>query len=92
MNEWLTDEHFLARWLAGELTEAELETFRKDARYAQFEALAQQALLLQIPEIDIDANLQEIRAKRKPKTTQSTLIKKNRLSRQIWIPAAAILL
>lgn len=49
------DDTFLARWLAGELSEAERLALEHDPRYPALQKIADTAALLQAPEADMDA-------------------------------------
>lgn len=88
MSNFKNEDDFLARWLAGDLTKAELDRFEAHPDFALYEKLATASANLKIAPIDETANLQKIKAKRKAKAP----VKSRSLLRRVFIPAAAILL
>ncbi len=58
------DDTFLARWIAGELTEAELSEFRKSTEYSEYEKIIEGAGRLEAPSFDRQGMLDSIRSKR----------------------------
>lgn len=57
-------ENYLAKWLNNELSEAELEEFRKSEAFSTYERIARTSARLQAPEFDSEKALNELRAKR----------------------------
>lgn len=85
----LQDDTFLARWLAGELTESEMQQFRMHPDYIYFEQLARTSKNLAIPQIDKQKVLANI--KRQKSTNPKTSPTRTFFSRRFFIPAAAML-
>lgn len=89
-DDLLNDDTFLARWLAGGLTEEELNRFREHPDFAYYEQLAHQSSTIKVPAIDQAQLLKKIKAKQK-----TSLLKKDKpklFSRRLLISAAAMLL
>ncbi|MEO1022360.1 MAG: FecR domain-containing protein [Bacteroidota bacterium] len=55
MNTWKTDDTFLARWLAGELSDEERQAFEESEEFAQFKDISQTTAAFQVPAFDADA-------------------------------------
>lgn len=51
------DETFLARWMAGEVSDTELEQFRKHPDFAFYERLANSPIKIQVPKIKEEQDL-----------------------------------
>lgn len=73
MKNYDTDDTFLGRWIAGELSEEELIHFKKTDTYKQFNLINKESQLLNGPDIDVEAALQNVKQKlksepSKPKT------------------------
>jgi transmembrane sensor len=82
-----TDDTFLGRWIAGELSEEELNDFKKTDTYKQFKLINEESQKLTGPDIDVEAALQSVKQKLKPKPPKSKTI-------HLWqtISIAAILI
>lgn len=84
------DDTFLARWLSGALSDAELKQFQQHPDFPYYEQLARHASKLEIPEINQQKVKRGIEAKKTQKKRTSTP-KRRTLSRRLFIPAAAML-
>ncbi|MEY8847614.1 FecR family protein [Psychroserpens sp. XS_ASV72] len=84
-----TDETFLARWIAGELSDEELAAFKKTDAYKEFKRIDEEAQLLSGPEIDVEKALKNVQEKISTPTTTS-----KSKTIQLWqkIAVAAILI
>lgn len=82
-----TDDTFLGRWIAGELSEEELIVFKKTETYKQYQLINEESQLLSGPEIDVEAALDNVKQNITPKTSKPKTFK-------LWqtISVAAILL
>ncbi|MFC0604211.1 FecR family protein [Winogradskyella pulchriflava] len=87
MENYDTDETFLARWIAGELSEEELIAFKKTEAYKQYKLINEESRQLSGPDIDVEAALQSVKQKLEPKPSKPKTIR-------LWqtISAAAILI
>lgn len=87
MKNYDTDDTFLGRWIAGELSEEELVHFKKTETYKQYKLINEESQLLSGPEIDVEAALQKVKQNLKPKTSKPKTIR-------LWqtISIAAILI
>ncbi|AXG68309.1 fec operon regulator FecR [Kordia sp. SMS9] len=87
MKNYETDESFLGRWIAGELSEEERIAFEKTDAFRQFDVINKEAQLLDGPEIDVERALQIVKDKLASKPKKGKLIK-------LWqnISIAAILI
>lgn len=83
-----TDDTFLGRWIAGELSEEELNNFKKTETYKQFKIINEESKQLSSPDIDVEDALQKVKQKLKPKPLKS---KTNRLWETIGIAAILII-
>ena len=92
MNDFLKDERFLARWLAGELKEEELQWFRQHPDFPKYQQLIQDVEELKAPPFDEKAILQKIKAKQQSPTITNKNVNRPPLIRRLMISAAAILL
>ncbi|WP_445381476.1 FecR family protein [Robiginitalea sp. IMCC43444] len=63
-------ENYLAKWLNNELSEAELEAFRKSEAFSTYERIAKASAGLQAPEFDSEKALNELREKRTSRTSK----------------------
>ena len=54
-------ENYLAKWLSGELSEAELAEFKKSEEYASYQKLMEVSATLKAPEFDVDNALQTLK-------------------------------
>ncbi|MEL6670856.1 MAG: FecR domain-containing protein [Bacteroidota bacterium] len=90
MKPWETDETFLSRWLNGELTEAEKQTFEADPEYASYVATAQALQPFEVAPYQEKAELEKVmqRIKTQPEKAAKTVP----FRRNWWVAAAAILL
>lgn len=73
MKNYDTDETFLGRWIAGDLSDEELIQFKKTETYKQYKLINNESQLLSGPDIDVEAALQSVKQKlnskpSKPKT------------------------
>ncbi|MCL6265004.1 FecR family protein [Flagellimonas myxillae] len=57
-------ENYLAKWLSGELSEAELSEFKKSEAYASYIRLKEVSSTLEAPEFDVDQAFQQLKAER----------------------------
>lgn len=57
-------ENYLAKWLSGALSEAELAEFKKSEAYASYVKLKEVSETLEAPEFDVDQAFEELRATR----------------------------
>lgn len=87
MKNYDTDDTFLGRWIAGELSDEELIEFKKTETYKQFTLINKESQLLSGPDIDVEAALQNVKQKLKPQPSKPKTIR-------LWptISVAAILL
>lgn len=82
-------ENYLAKWLNNELTDAELEAFKKSDEYASYKKIATVSSTLETPEFDIEKALAENKLARK--TTKGKVVKLNPLKIFTRIAAAIVL-
>jgi len=87
MKNFETDESFLGRWIAGELSEEERIAFEKTAAFKQFDIINKEAQLLDGPKIDVERALQTVKARLATEPQKGKLIK---LWRNISIAAIVI--
>ncbi|MFS4467093.1 FecR family protein [Maribacter sp. 2210JD10-5] len=57
-------ENYLAKWLNNELTEAELEEFKKSEAYASYQKILETTGTLEAPEYDMDAAWEKLESER----------------------------
>jgi transmembrane sensor len=57
-------ENYLAKWLANELSETELEAFKKTPEYASYKRILDTSAGLRAPEFDVDKALAAIQARK----------------------------
>jgi len=88
MKKYETDESFLGRWIAGELSEEERIAFEQTDAFKQFDIINKEAQLLDGPEIDVERALQTVKDKLADKPKKGKLIK---LWRNISVAAIVIL-
>lgn len=88
MGNFDTDESFLGRWIAGELSEKERLAFEQTDAFKQFDLINREAQLLKGPTIDVESALQTVKEKLAAKPKRSKVIK---LWRNISIAAIVIL-
>ncbi len=86
MKNYDTDDTFLGRWLAGELSEEELIQFKKTDAYKQFKLINDESQLLSGPDINVEAALQNVK-----KRTQSKAAKPKTFRLWFSVGMAAIL-
>ncbi|MGY6647938.1 FecR family protein [Wenyingzhuangia sp. IMCC45574] len=79
---YTNDDTFLARWIAGELSEEERIAFEKTEAYKEFNTLNKVAKTLAAPTVDTESALTKVKAKLKANTTKTKVIK-------LWISVAA---
>ncbi|WP_299886097.1 FecR family protein [uncultured Lacinutrix sp.] len=70
-----TDDTFLGRWIAGELSEQERIAFEKTKAYKQFNIINKEVQLLEGPNIDTEAALKAVKLKLKSKQKRTNVIK-----------------
>ncbi len=58
------EENYLAKWLNGELPEAELKAFRESSEYKTYERIARVSGKLEGPDFDVEAALARVKAER----------------------------
>ncbi len=87
MKNYDTDDTFLGRWLAGELSEEERIAFEKTGAYKQFDIINKEVQLLEGPNIDTEKALEVVRQK-----LQMTPQKRKVISLWKSIAVAAILI
>lgn len=75
MKNYETDESFLGRWIAGELSEDERIAFEKTDAYKQFVLINREAQLLEGPTIDVEGALQNVKNKLAEPSKRSRVIK-----------------
>lgn len=87
MKNYETDEIFLARWMAGELTEEERISFEKTEVFKQFDVINKEVQLLSGPEIDTEKALATVKQQLQQESKKSKVIR-------LWqsIAAAAIII
>ncbi len=78
-------ENYLAKWLNNELSEAELEAFKKTAEYADYQRIVATTDTLEAPDFDMDAALQEFKNKQFQKQPKVIAMK----PRRKWLQIAA---
>ncbi|WP_298517000.1 FecR family protein [uncultured Kordia sp.] len=88
MENYDTDESFLGRWIAGELSDEERIAFEKTDVFKQFDIINREAQLLDGPTIDVERALQTVKARLANKPKKGKLIK---LWRNISVAAIIIL-
>lgn len=86
MKKYETDESFLARWIANELSDDELTEFKKTDAYKDFNRINNTAQQFRGPKIDKEAALRKTKAKMQ----QNGKVRK--LSFSVWYAAASIAL
>lgn len=57
-------ENYLAKWLSGELSEAELAEFKKSDEYASYQKLLEVSKTLEAPDFDVDEAFQRLKTER----------------------------
>ncbi|GAA4274343.1 FecR family protein [Aquimarina gracilis] len=82
MEKYESDETFIARWIAGELSEQELSEFKKSKAYADFVRINQEAQQFKAPPVDTRKAL--IRTKE-----QITFGKRSKVIPMTWYAIAA---
>lgn len=87
MKKYETDDSFLGRWIAGELSEEERIAFEKTDVYKQFDIINKEAQLLDGPEIDVESALKTVKEKLATKPKKNKVIK---LWRSISVAAIVI--
>ncbi len=94
MEEDFTKDDVLARWLSGDLTDAEAEALRKRPDYAEYERIVAGVDQLGPPAYDADAALAAMKAKRAAAVKPATVKTKVRRLRPNtwWLAAAGFLL
>jgi ferric-dicitrate binding protein FerR (iron transport regulator) len=88
MKNYDTDESFLGRWIAGELSEEERIAFEQTDAFKQFDVINREAQLLEGPTIDVEGALTTVKEKLNNTSKKGKLI---RLWRNISIAAIVIL-
>ena len=81
------DEHYLAKWLSGELSGKELETFRKSPDFGLYERIVSASGSLEAPDFDIEAALERAKSARQP----SRVIRMHPARRWMQYAAAAVM-
>ncbi len=82
------DDTFLARWLNGELTNEELEAFKKRSDYGDFKKISEGSALFESPNFDQEAILEKIKENRK----LSIGAKKSTPTWRVYVAAASVFL
>jgi len=72
-NKYESDPSFLARWIANELSEEELATFKKSEAYSDFKRINEVAQEFKAPEVDTNSALRKIKVKMKSATTKKVI-------------------
>lgn len=87
MKNYETDDTFLARWIAGELSEEERIAFEKSEAFKQFDLINKESQLLEGPSIDTHAALQKVKVRlgRQDKKTKVVSIRR-------WYAVAATII
>lgn len=80
-------ENYLAKWLNGELTGAELEEFKNSEAYKSYQRIADTAAQLEAPHFDREKAYRAIRAR---KATPSPKVVQMRPRSRVWSIAAAV--
>ncbi|WP_298893811.1 FecR family protein [uncultured Psychroserpens sp.] len=88
MNNYDTDDTFLGRWIAGELSEEELIAFKSTKTYKQFKLINIESQLLSGPDIDVERALREVKQKLKQNKAKTKTI---RLWQTITVAAMLII-
>ncbi|WP_298418439.1 FecR family protein [uncultured Kordia sp.] len=70
-----TDESFLGRWIAGELSEEERIAFEQTNAFKEFHIINKEAQLLGGPTIDVENALKTVKEKLTPKPKRNKIIK-----------------
>lgn len=83
-------KNFLAKWLANELTEEELSTFKKSEEYASYEKIRKATEVLKVPDFDVEKALNASKFKRSSK--QPKVLSLNPIKKIFRIAAAVLLL
>ena len=91
------DDNFLARWMAGELTESELATFQKSEEYAEYAKIIDTLDTASFSEPDLEANYaafqDKIQNESKSETTEEQPTKvKPLIPKWIYAVAACVIL
>lgn len=84
MKNYETDDTFLGRWIAGELSEEERVAFEKSETYKQFDLINRESQLLEGPTIDTHAALQKVKARLGEQEKQPKVVSMRR-----WYAVAA---
>lgn len=82
MEEYYTEETFLARWIANELSDEELAAFKKTDAYKQLSIIDRESQVLDGPEVNTELALQKV-------TRQLQSSKGKPKIKRLWIYAAA---
>ncbi len=85
-------EHYLAKWLSGELTPEELQEFKKSEAYATYVKIAEASSKFKAPDFDSKKALEQLKASRLQKPKQSKVISLARYKTALQIAAAVIVL
>ncbi|MCD2258391.1 FecR family protein [Psychroserpens luteolus] len=87
MNTYDTDDTFLGRWIAGELSEEELIAFKNTKTYKQFKLINMESQLLSGPDIDVEKALRDVKQRLKQNKSKTKTVR-------LWqtISVAAILI
>ena len=75
MKNYKTDDTFLGRWIAGELSEEELDAFKETEAYKQFKIINGESQLLDGPDIDTEKALKNVKQKINQKRSKQKTIK-----------------
>lgn len=87
MKNYETDDTFLARWIAGELSEEERIAFEKTEAFKQFDRVNKESQLLEGPIIDTEAALQKVKARLGTQENKSDVVSIKR-----WYAIAATII
>ncbi len=75
MKNYDTDDTFLGRWIAGELSEEERIAFEKTDVFKQFDFINKESQLLQGPNIDTEAALKKVKQQLETKPRKPKVVK-----------------
>lgn len=74
MKNYDSDETFLGRWIAGELSDEELAHFKKTETYRQYKLINEESQHLRGPEIDVETALKNVKQNIKYETTKAKVL------------------
>jgi ferric-dicitrate binding protein FerR (iron transport regulator) len=86
------DDNFLARWMAGELTESELATFQESEEFAEYAKIIDTLETASFPEPDVEANYAAFQEKIQNESKEETTDQKSTKVKPLiptWLYAVA---